>query len=184
MSLPVFDGGRRAAGVQNANAQRDIAAAAYREQVLGAARDVEDQLSSLRLLSDQASAQELAVDAATHATALSDTRYRNGLVSQLELLDAGRTELAVSPCRGASARGAVRRDDRPDPRAGWRLGSRGSDSGERTDGACFQGQLIVPCARTPGRGRPPHPDCRARSSSALCVDFSCNRSVTQYTLRT
>ena len=101
MSLPVFDGGRRAAGVQNANAQRDIAAAAYREQVLGAFRDVEDQLSSLRLLSDQASAQELAVDAATRATALSDTRYRNGLVSQLELLDARRTELAVSPCRGA-----------------------------------------------------------------------------------
>ena len=94
MSLPVFDGGRRAAGVQNANAQWDIAAAAYREQVLGAFRDVEDQLSSLRLLSDQANAQKLAVDAATRATALSDTRYRNGLVSQLELLDARRTELA------------------------------------------------------------------------------------------
>ena len=94
MSLPVFDGGRRAAGVQTANAQWDIAAAAYREQVLGAFRDVEDQLSSLRLLSDQAGAQKVAVDAATRATALSDTRYRNGLVSQLELLDARRTELA------------------------------------------------------------------------------------------
>ena len=94
MSLPVFDGGRRAAGVQAANAQWDIAAAAYREQVLGAFRDVEDQLSSLRLLSEQAGAQEVAVDAATRATALSDTRYRNGLVSQLELLDARRTELA------------------------------------------------------------------------------------------
>jgi multidrug efflux system outer membrane protein len=94
MSLPVFDGGRRAAGVQNANAQWDIAAAAYREQVLGAFRDVEDQLSSLRLLADQAGAQKEAVDAATRATALSDTRYRNGLVSQLELLDARRTELS------------------------------------------------------------------------------------------
>ncbi len=94
MSLPVFDGGRRAAGVQTANAQWDIAAAAYREQVLGAFRDVEDQLSSLRLLSEQAGAQKVAVDAATRATALSDTRYRNGLVSQLELLDARRTELA------------------------------------------------------------------------------------------
>ncbi len=94
MSLPVFDGGRRAAGVQNANAQWDLAAADYREHVLGAFRDVEDQLSSLRLLSDQAGAQKTAVDAATRATALSDTRYRNGLVSQLELLDARRTELA------------------------------------------------------------------------------------------
>ena len=94
MSLPVFDGGRREAGVQTANAQWDIAAASYREQVLGAFRDVEDQLASLRLLSDQAGAQKVAVDAATRATVLSDARYRNGLVSQLELLDARRSELA------------------------------------------------------------------------------------------
>ena len=94
LSLPVFDGGRRDAGVQTANAQWDIAAAAYREQVLGAFRDVEDQLASLRLLSDQAGAQKVAVDAATRATVLSDARYRNGLVSQLELLDARRSELA------------------------------------------------------------------------------------------
>jgi multidrug efflux system outer membrane protein len=94
LSLPVFDGGRREAGVQTANAQWDIAAAAYREQVLGAFRDVEDQLASLRLLADQAGAQKVAVDAATRATVLSDARYRNGLVSQLELLDARRSELA------------------------------------------------------------------------------------------
>ena len=94
LSLPVFDGGRREAGVQQTNAQWDVAAAAYREQVLVAFRDVEDQLSSLRLLADQAGAQKQAVDAATRATVLSDTRYRNGLVSQLELLDARRSELA------------------------------------------------------------------------------------------
>jgi multidrug efflux system outer membrane protein len=94
LSLPVFDGGRRAAGVQTADAQWDIAAASYREQVLGAFRDVEDQLASLRLLADQAGAQKQAVDASTRATVLSDTRYRNGLVSQLELLDARRSELA------------------------------------------------------------------------------------------
>jgi len=94
LSLPVFDGGRRAAGVQSANAQWDIAAASYREQVLGAFRDVEDQLASLRLLADQAGAQKQAVDASTRATVLSDTRYRNGLVSQLDLLDARRSELA------------------------------------------------------------------------------------------
>ena len=94
LSLPVFDGGRREAGVQTANAQWDIAAASYREQVLGAFRDVEDQLASLRLLADQAGAQKVAVDASARATVLSDTRYRNGLVSQLELLDARRSELA------------------------------------------------------------------------------------------
>jgi multidrug efflux system outer membrane protein len=94
LSLPVFDGGARAAGIQQANAQWDEAAASYRDQVLGAFRDVEDQLSSLRLLADQAGSQADAVDAAAHATALSGSRYRNGLVSQLELLDAQRSELA------------------------------------------------------------------------------------------
>jgi len=94
LSLPVFDGGRRAAGVQGANAQWDAAAASYREQVLVAFKDVEDQLSALRLLADQANAQAQAVDAASRASVLSSTRYRNGYVSQLEVLDARRSELA------------------------------------------------------------------------------------------
>ncbi|HYE40100.1 MAG TPA: TolC family protein, partial [Ramlibacter sp.] len=38
-------------------------------------------------------AQARAVSAARRATSLSDTRYRNGMVSQLELLDARRSEL-------------------------------------------------------------------------------------------
>jgi multidrug efflux system outer membrane protein len=94
LSLPLFDGGRRDAGVQNATAQWDAAAAGYREQVLVAFRDVEDQLSALRLLADQATAQAQAVDSASRATVLSTSRYRNGYVSQLELLDARRSELA------------------------------------------------------------------------------------------
>jgi multidrug efflux system outer membrane protein len=93
LSLPLFDGGRREAGVQNANALWDAAAAGYREQVLVAFQDVEDQLAALRLLADQAGAQTQAVDAAARATVLSNSRYRNGLVSQLEFLDARRSEL-------------------------------------------------------------------------------------------
>jgi outer membrane protein, multidrug efflux system len=93
LSLPVLDGGRREAGVQNAAGQMDEAVARYREQVLVAFRDVEDQLSALRLLAEQAEAQTRAVDSATRTTALSDVRYRNGLVSQLDLLDARRSEL-------------------------------------------------------------------------------------------
>lgn len=93
MSVPLFDGGRREAGVQGAQAQLDAAAASYRGQVLAAFREVEDQLSALRLLQDQSLAQGRAVAAALRASALSETRYRNGLVSQLELLDARRNEL-------------------------------------------------------------------------------------------
>jgi len=92
-SLPLFDGGRRKAGVQAASAELDAAVAGYREQVLVAFKDVEDQLAALRLLSEQAEAQARAVASAGRTTALSDARYRAGYVSQLELLDAQRSEL-------------------------------------------------------------------------------------------
>jgi len=93
LALPIFDGGRREAGIQNARGEMDAALAQYREQVLVAFKDVEDQLAALRLLAEQAQAQGRAVDSAARTTALSDTRYRNGFVSQLDLLDAQRSEL-------------------------------------------------------------------------------------------
>jgi multidrug efflux system outer membrane protein len=92
-SLPVFDGGRRKAGVQAAGAELEGAVASYREQVLVAFRDVEDQLAALRLLAEQSEAQARAVASASRTTSLSNTRYRAGYVSQLELLDAQRSEL-------------------------------------------------------------------------------------------
>lgn len=94
LALPILDGGRREAGVQSAGAERDAAIARYRESILVAIKDVEDQLSALRYLSDQSGAQERAVASATRSTSLSDARYRNGYVSQLDLLDAQRSELA------------------------------------------------------------------------------------------
>lgn len=94
LSLPVLDGGRREAGVQAATALQDFAMAGYREQILAAFRDVEDQLSALSLLSAQAEAQQRAVSSSERATALSNSRYRNGLIGQLDLLDAQRSELA------------------------------------------------------------------------------------------
>ena len=71
----------------------DAQMARYREQILVAFKDVEDQLSALRLLAEQSEAQARAVSSASRSTALSDARYRNGLVSQLDLLDAQRSEL-------------------------------------------------------------------------------------------
>jgi multidrug efflux system outer membrane protein len=92
-STPIFDGGRRNANIDNSNARLEEAFAGYREQILVAFRDVEDQLSALRILASQADAQARAVKSAARSTAISDTRYRNGLVSQLDLLDARRSEL-------------------------------------------------------------------------------------------
>jgi multidrug efflux system outer membrane protein len=93
LSLPLLDGGRRDAAIAGASGQLDEAVAVYRDQVLVAFRDVEDQLAGLRLLHAQADAQAEAVKAAMRTTSLSDARYRNGLVSQLDLLDARRSEL-------------------------------------------------------------------------------------------
>jgi multidrug efflux system outer membrane protein len=93
LSVPLLDGGRREAGVQAAQAQLDGATAQYRGQVLAAFQEVEDQLSALRLLDQQAQAQGRAVASASRATVLSNARYRNGLVSQLDLLEARRSEL-------------------------------------------------------------------------------------------
>lgn len=93
LALPLIDGGRRQADVDSAAAELDVALANQREQILAAFREVEDQLSGLRLLAEQAEAQARAVASASRATLLSDSRYRNGYVSQLELLDARRSEL-------------------------------------------------------------------------------------------
>lgn len=93
LNLPVLDGGRRQAGVDASKAALEEGVALYRERVLAAMKEVEDSLSSLRLLAEQARAQDLAIASASRATTLSESRYRNGMVSQLDLLDAQRSEL-------------------------------------------------------------------------------------------
>jgi NodT family efflux transporter outer membrane factor (OMF) lipoprotein len=82
----LYDAGRRRAQVDYAIAQREQATALYREQVLSAFRDVEDQLSALRVLEQEAAAQQRAVDAARRSTELSTLRYKRGLATYLEVL--------------------------------------------------------------------------------------------------
>ncbi len=93
LSLPIFDGGRYLATVAKANANLDAAAATYGQQILIAIKDVEDQLSALRLLSQQDAVLKRAIDAALRTKTLVASNYRDGLASQLELLDAERNEL-------------------------------------------------------------------------------------------
>ncbi len=82
----LFDAGKRKAEVDFAVAQREQETALYRDQVLSAFRDVEDQLSSLRILENEAQVQALAVVAAKRSTELSTLRYRRGLAPYLEVL--------------------------------------------------------------------------------------------------
>jgi NodT family efflux transporter outer membrane factor (OMF) lipoprotein len=90
----LFDAGRRRAQVDYALAQREQATALYRQQVLSAFRDVEDQLSALRVLEQEAGASGLAVEAARRSTELSTLRYRRGLAAYLEVLTNQTIELA------------------------------------------------------------------------------------------
>lgn len=143
LSLPIFDGGRRQAGVEDAKAQLDAALAGYRGQVLVAFREVEDQLSALRLLHEQSLAQGRAVAAARRATTLSDTRYRNGLVSQLELLDARRSELR-NRRQALQVRSAQFQATVVLVRAlggGWEAAPRAGQEGGRTEVAASPGVL-------------------------------------------
>jgi len=82
----LIDGGRRRAQVDFAIAQREQAAALYRQQVLSAFRDVEDQLAALRVLADESTVQDRAVLAAKKSTELSMMRYKRGLAQYLEVL--------------------------------------------------------------------------------------------------
>ena len=89
----IYDAGRRKAQVDYAIAQREQATALYREEVLSAFRDVEDQLAALRVLEQEAAVQQRAVDAAKQSTQLSILRYKRGLAAYLEVLTNQTTEL-------------------------------------------------------------------------------------------
>jgi NodT family efflux transporter outer membrane factor (OMF) lipoprotein len=91
----LFDAGRRKAQVDYALAQQAQATALYREQVLAAIRDVEDQLSALRVLEQETATQQRIVDAAKRSTALSQLRYKGGLATYLEVLTNQTTELTA-----------------------------------------------------------------------------------------
>ena len=82
----IYDAGRRKAQVDYALAQREQATALYREQVLSAFRDVEDQLAALRVLEDESTVTGRAVAAAQRSTELSMMRYKSGLATYLEVL--------------------------------------------------------------------------------------------------
>ena len=84
----VFDGGRRRAVSDQARAAQDQATAVYRQAVLVAFREVEDQLAVLRILDQEATIQQRAVDAAQRSLMQATNRYRGGLASYLEVTSA------------------------------------------------------------------------------------------------
>ncbi|SAL18296.1 efflux transporter outer membrane subunit [Caballeronia humi] len=93
LSMPIFDGGRRKGNLANARAVYEEDVANYRQQVLVAFQEVEDNLSDLRILEGQTQTQADAVKSSGRAAQLSRTQYNEGAVNYLDVIDAERTVL-------------------------------------------------------------------------------------------
>lgn len=85
LAATLFDGGKREAGVDSARAQFDASAADYRETVLKAVQDVEDNYAATRLLSNEAASQQAAVVASNKALQQAIERYRKGASAYLDV---------------------------------------------------------------------------------------------------
>ena len=89
-TLPIFDGGANRANLATVRAQADAATATYQRAIQSAFRDVSDALARRATISDQAAAQTKLEFAARDTAYLTDARYRGGVASFLESLDAQR----------------------------------------------------------------------------------------------
>lgn len=89
----VFTGGARRAQVQFTQAGYDANVASYRETVLNALREVQDEITGLAVLIQAEQSQLQAVNAARRALDISTSRYSGGLVSYLDVVTAQQTLL-------------------------------------------------------------------------------------------
>ncbi len=91
----LFDAGATKARVSGAEAQRDAAIAQYRQTVLGAFADVENQLAATRALAQQQDLRKIASEAADQVEAQMLNRYRAGQVAYSDVVTAQNTALAA-----------------------------------------------------------------------------------------
>ncbi len=84
----IFTGGVRRAQVQFAQAGYDANVAGYRQTVLNAFQEVQDDVTGLGVLGQAQQLQQKAVDSAKHTLDISTDRYTGGLVSYLDVVTA------------------------------------------------------------------------------------------------
>ncbi len=95
LSMPVIDGGRNRANITRSEAVLEESVGTYRQTVLTAFAEVEDNLAGLRILSGQTAQIDDAVVSARRSADLAQKLYDAGRSSYLELLDAQRNLAAV-----------------------------------------------------------------------------------------
>jgi NodT family efflux transporter outer membrane factor (OMF) lipoprotein len=95
MALNLIDGGQRKAAQAEARAALDGAGINYRQTVLQALQEVEDNLVAAQQLQQQAQAQTNAVQAAQRNLAIAQAQYAAGTVSYLNVVTAQASALAA-----------------------------------------------------------------------------------------
>jgi outer membrane protein TolC len=95
LAVALFDGGARDAAVESARAALDLAAATYRQTVLAALQEVEDNLVAAASLAREQQVQQEAVAAAQKALDVATNQYQAGTVAYLNVLSAQTTVLAA-----------------------------------------------------------------------------------------
>ena len=95
LTLPLFEGGALRAGLRLAKAAYDETVANYHQTVLTAFGEVEDNLSAQNLLASEYEEQSAALRAANWQLEIANDRYRDGLVTYLEVATAQNTTLGL-----------------------------------------------------------------------------------------
>jgi len=90
ITLPIFDAGANRANLQRSETDRDIALAQYERSIQTAFREVADALAGRATLGEQLRAQQAQTEAEAQRTQLAELRFRNGVASFLDVLDAQR----------------------------------------------------------------------------------------------
>jgi NodT family efflux transporter outer membrane factor (OMF) lipoprotein len=91
----IFDAGLRRATTEQFRAQYDETVANYRQTVLTAFQQVEDNLASLRILSGEIRFQDTAVKSAERSLAIAQDRYKLGIDPYLNVLTAQTALLSI-----------------------------------------------------------------------------------------
>lgn len=104
LTLPIFDGGTRAANAASAQARYDEAVALYRAKVRQGVREVEEALLRLQDSDLRATDADSAVTNYQASFDAAQSRYASGLASLFELEDARRTLFAAQTARVALQR--------------------------------------------------------------------------------
>ncbi|MET3133039.1 multidrug efflux system outer membrane protein [Oxalobacteraceae bacterium GrIS 1.11] len=95
MSMPLIDGGRNKANIARSEAVLEESVASYRQSVLVAFAEVEDNLAGLRILAGQSGQIDEAVVSARRSADLAQKLYAAGRSSYLDLLDAQRNLASI-----------------------------------------------------------------------------------------